>query len=102
MGTPKRKANLDNNRKVIGSDNYVSTVLSKNLDTNNSSPNEVISDGHLALESRDSQSSASTYSSSLDGSECEVSCSSNLKPHKPLTRQISGKSNHEVIFNYSR
>ncbi|KRT84918.1 hypothetical protein AMK59_419, partial [Oryctes borbonicus] len=66
---------------------------------NNSSPNEGMSDGHAVLENRDSQSSASTYSSSLDGSsECEISSNVNLKPHKPLTRQLSGKSTHELTL----
>lgn len=98
LETPKRKSSLD--KKVIGSDNYVSTVLSKSLDVNSSSPNEIVSDGHAILENRDSQSSASTYSSSLDGnSEYETNNNVNLKPHKPLTRQLSGKSTHEVIIS---
>lgn len=100
MEMPKRKPTPESSRKTIDSDNYVSTVLSKSLDTNNSSPCEIVTESHLVLENRDSQSSASTYTSSLDGSEMEVvSSNASLKPHKPLTRQSSGKSTHEVSID---
>ncbi|XP_044264975.1 E3 ubiquitin-protein ligase HECW2 isoform X2 [Tribolium madens] len=84
LSTCKIKAAfLENGKKLIGSDNYITTVLSKNLDTN-SSPK---ANAHLNLESKDSQSSLSTQSSSsLDGDTTNPELA--LKPHKPLTRQL--------------
>lgn len=77
---------IENGRRLIGSDNYVTTVLSKNLDieNRNSSP-------HAPLEGKDSQSSVSTYSSSSLEAVDNEACSSHLllKPHKPLARQVS-------------
>lgn len=86
--THKLKASLlENSRKLIGSDNYITTVLSKNIDPI-SSPQI---NAHLTLESKDSQSSISTQSSSsgdvVDGNQ-ESSSSQEIKPHKPLTRQM--------------
>ncbi|XP_063926107.1 E3 ubiquitin-protein ligase HECW2 isoform X2 [Zophobas morio] len=85
LSTHKIKAAfLENGKKLIGSDNYITTVLSKNLDTI-SSP---IANAHLNLEPKDSQSSQSTQSSSsLDAVDGEPSSDLPLKPHKPLTRQ---------------
>ncbi|CAH1374846.1 E3 ubiquitin-protein ligase HECW2 isoform X3 [Tenebrio molitor] len=81
LSTNKIKAAfLENGKKLIGSDNYITTVLSKNTI---SSP---IANAHLALEPKDSQSSLSTQSCSsaeaVDGEGSDLA----LKPHKPLTR----------------
>jgi hypothetical protein len=81
LSTNKIKAAfLENGKKLIGSDNYITTVLSKNTI---SSP---IANAHLALEPKDSQSSLSTQSCSsaeaVDGERSDLA----LKPHKPLTR----------------
>lgn len=89
----KMKAALkENGRRLIGSDNYITTVLSKNLnlEQTNSSPFKE-NNAHPSLEAKDSQSSLSTHSSSslecMDSSE--PSSHLLLKPHKPLTRQLS-------------
>lgn len=83
---------IENGRRLIGSDNYVTTVLSKNLDLErrNSSP-------HAPLEGKDSQSSMSTYSSSSVETVDHDPSSSHLllKPHKPLARQISPSRKNE-------
>ncbi|CAH0555226.1 unnamed protein product [Brassicogethes aeneus] len=63
-------------KKQIGSDNYITTIVCKNADS--------ISSPHPSLESRDSLGSISTQSSS---SIDEITESLTLKPHKPLKRQ---------------
>ncbi|XP_049823144.1 E3 ubiquitin-protein ligase HECW2-like isoform X2 [Aethina tumida] len=76
--THKIKAAFLDNSKKIGSDNYVTTVLSKA---------DAQFPPHLPLENKDSQSSISTQSSSsADVVDGEVNESLTLKPHKPLTR----------------
>lgn len=88
-----KAALIENGRRLIGSDNYVTTVLSKNLDLEkrNSSPL------HVPLEGKDSQSSISTYSSSSIEAVDRDPGSSHLllKPHKPLARQISPSRKNE-------
>ncbi|KAJ8971375.1 hypothetical protein NQ317_019253 [Molorchus minor] len=85
--TPSHKmkvALIENGKKLIGCDNYITTVLSKskNLD---SSPQ---ANAHIALENRDSHSSISTQSSgSADVADGDISSDLANKPHKPLTRQ---------------
>lgn len=74
-----KAAFLENGKKLIGSDNYITTVLSKN-----SSPT---TNAHVNLEPKDSQSSISTQSSSEVENETFTS-DLTLKPHKPLTRQL--------------
>lgn len=87
-----KAALIENGRRLIGSDNYVTTVLSKNLDLEirNSSP-------HAPLEGKDSQTSISTYSSSSVETMDNDPGSSHLllKPHKPLARQISPSRKNE-------
>lgn len=87
-----KAALIENGKRLIGSDNYVTTVLSKNLDLErrNSSP-------HAPLEGKDSQSSISTYSSSSLETVDHNPGSSHLllKPHKPLARQISPSRKNE-------
>ncbi|RZB39160.1 E3 ubiquitin-protein ligase HECW2 [Asbolus verrucosus] len=79
-----KAAFLENGKKLIGSDNYITTVLSKNLDTI-SSP---LANAHLSVEPKDSQSSTQS-SSSVDIVDGEINSDLSLKPHKPLTRQGS-------------
>lgn len=101
--THKMKAALkENGRRLIGSDNYITTVLTKNINleqTTNSSPAKENSAAHPALEAKDSHSSLSTRSSSsdcaeecADGSETG-SCHLHVKSHRPLTRQLSPLKN---------
>lgn len=91
--TPTHKmktALMENGKKLIGSDNYVTTFLSKNLELErrNSSPSKEVA--HQILEAKDSQSSISTYSSSsMEGLDQECSSHLMLKPHKPLVRHAS-------------
>lgn len=96
LSTNKIKAAfLENGKKLIGSDNYITTVLSKNLDPN-SSP--ISNNAHLSLKSQNSHSSLSTQSSSsldaVDGSEVS---DLSLKPHKPLSRQIPEGESHTPL-----
>lgn len=89
-----KAALIENGRRLIGSDNYVTTVLSKNLDLErrNSSPQ------HAPVEGKDSQSSISAYSSSSVETVDQEPGSSHLlllKPHKPLARQISPSRKNE-------
>ncbi|KAJ8920280.1 hypothetical protein NQ315_011941 [Exocentrus adspersus] len=97
--TPSHKmkaALLENGKKLIGCDNYITTVLSKTKNLDSSSPQ---TNAHLALESRDSQSSVSTQSSgSVDVVDGVAMDDSDLasKPHKPLTRQIPEGDGAEV------
>lgn len=92
--TPSHKvkaALIENGKRLIGSDNYITTFIGKKLDVErrNSSPLKDIA--HPMLEPKGSQSSMSTHSSSsLEGLDSnETSSHIMLKPHKPLTRQIS-------------
>lgn len=95
--TPSHKmkaALLENGKKLIGCDNYITTVLSKTKVLDNSSPQ---TNAHLALENRDSQSSVSTQSSgSADVVDGEVNNDLANKPHKPLTRQVPDGEATEV------
>lgn len=88
-----KAALIENGRRLIGSDNYVTTVLTKHLDLErrNSSPQ------HAPLEGKDSQSSISAYSSSSVENVDHDPGSSHLllKPHKPLARQISPSRKNE-------
>ncbi|XP_028136610.1 E3 ubiquitin-protein ligase HECW2 isoform X3 [Diabrotica virgifera virgifera] len=95
--TQKMKAALmENGKKLIGCDNYISTVLSKSKDIDSSPPNT-----HLPIEKKDSQSSVSTQSSGstsgsntsngpvcLIGSLDVVDGELASKPHKPLARLV--------------
>lgn len=92
-----KTALLENSRTLIGSDNYITTVLMKNLDLDNTiiaSPCKKQSNitTHTSLETKESQSSVSTLSSSslevTDDTKPEIV----VKPHKPLTRQISNSN----------
>ncbi|KAL1501804.1 hypothetical protein ABEB36_007061 [Hypothenemus hampei] len=65
--------------KIIGCDNYITTILTKNLE---SSP-RVLED-HLD----------STASSEVE--DCDSSASDNIKPHKPLTRLGSLQKPQEI------
>ncbi|CAG9833346.1 unnamed protein product [Diabrotica balteata] len=91
-----KAALMENGKKLIGCDNYISTVLSKSKDIDSSPPNT-----HLPIEKRDSQSSVSTQSSGstsgsntsngpvcLIGSLDVVDGELASKPHKPLARVI--------------
>uniref|UniRef100_A0A1Y1ML87 HECT-type E3 ubiquitin transferase n=1 Tax=Photinus pyralis TaxID=7054 RepID=A0A1Y1ML87_PHOPY len=81
-----KSALLDNSK--IGSDNYITTTLMKNLDLDNASPCKEQVTPHTSLENKESQSSISTYStSSLDSVENDTK--TQVKPHKPLIRQTS-------------
>lgn len=88
-----KAALIENGRRLIGSDNYVTTVLSKNLDLERSNSSPL----HAPLEGKDSQSSISTYSSSSVETVDHDPGSSHLllKPHKPLARQISPSRKNE-------
>ncbi|XP_066248199.1 E3 ubiquitin-protein ligase HECW2 isoform X2 [Euwallacea similis] len=77
---------VDPTEKLIGCDNYLTTVLSKSLE---SSP----ANAHNVLESKDSHSSTQSAQSSsasndeVDGVlECESDSNLASKPHKPLIR----------------
>ncbi|XP_076251823.1 hecw ubiquitin protein ligase isoform X5 [Rhynchophorus ferrugineus] len=74
---------VESSNKLIGSDNYITTVLSKSLE---SSP----VNAHKLLENKDSYSSTqSTQSStSTDAPDGNSECDNDLtnKPHKPLAR----------------
>ncbi|XP_022917427.1 E3 ubiquitin-protein ligase HECW2 isoform X2 [Onthophagus taurus] len=74
-------------KKLVVNDNYISTVLTKSLDKAHPS----IECQHQQLEARGSQSSISTYSSSMEGSEAETAIDLTNKVHKPLSRQLSDK-----------
>ncbi|XP_023018886.2 LOW QUALITY PROTEIN: hecw ubiquitin protein ligase [Leptinotarsa decemlineata] len=83
--TPSHKmkaALIENGKKLIGCDNYITTVLSKNSSPQNNA--------HSLLENKDSQSSTiSTQSSgSADMVDGEVNSDLAGKPHKPLTRVV--------------
>ncbi|XP_018572832.1 E3 ubiquitin-protein ligase HECW2 isoform X2 [Anoplophora glabripennis] len=95
--TPSHKmkaALLENGKKLIGCDNYITTVLSKTKILDNSSPQ---TNAHIALENKDSQSSVSTQSSgSADVVDGEVNSDLANKPHKPLSRQIPDGEGTEV------
>ncbi|CAH1999846.1 unnamed protein product [Acanthoscelides obtectus] len=83
--TPTHKlkaAFAENGKKLIGCDNYITTVLSKN-----SSPQLPLQHHHILLEKKDSQSSSHS-SSSTDAVDGCFSSESLAKPHKPLTRQV--------------
>ncbi|XP_056635236.1 E3 ubiquitin-protein ligase HECW2-like isoform X2 [Diorhabda sublineata] len=106
----KVKAGLiENGTKLIGCDNYISTVLSKNRDIESSPPNT-----HLPIEKKDSQSSVSTQSSGstsgsngstcLNGSIEAVEGNTNTelanKPHKPLSRLLQEvEAGHAEVFH---
>lgn len=72
-------------KKTIGSDNYITTILPKNLTT--SSPCK-------SIESKCSHSSISNCSStsSEDATPGVTDASAAVKPHKPLSRQLSNAS----------
>lgn len=91
LSTPSHKPK--NSNRHIGSDNYITTILTKSPEFSNlSSPlkEQFNFNAHLTLESKESQSSISTNSgSSLECLDSEIKPSLALKPHKPLTRQLS-------------
>ncbi|XP_060527932.1 E3 ubiquitin-protein ligase HECW2 isoform X2 [Cylas formicarius] len=93
----KLKASLaENGKKLIGCDNYIRTVLSKNLE---SSP----INAHQSLESNNSSSTQSS-GSSTDVVDGEINSDLASKPHKPLTRQGSFRkheSNGEAIGTHT-
>ncbi|CAH1185539.1 unnamed protein product [Phyllotreta striolata] len=82
-----KAALIENGKKLIGCDNYISTVLSKSKDVESSPQNT-----HLGIEKMDSQSSVSTQSSGsgsgsvdiVDGAEIPSDLCN--KPHRPLAR----------------
>ncbi|KAK5644353.1 hypothetical protein RI129_005653 [Pyrocoelia pectoralis] len=91
-----KTALLENSKAIIGSDNYITTTLMKNLDLENASPCKEQITPHASLENKESQSSISTYStSSLDSVENDTKTSIQIKPHKPLIRQTSNSKNCE-------
>ncbi|KAF5303477.1 hypothetical protein FQA39_LY09940 [Lamprigera yunnana] len=86
MSHKLKNALLENSKTLIGSDNYITTTLMKNLDLQSSCKEQA----HISLESKESQSSTSTYStSSLDNVDVDTKTDVGVKPHKPLVRQIS-------------
>ncbi|CAH1115246.1 unnamed protein product [Psylliodes chrysocephalus] len=85
-----KAALIENGKKLIGCDNYISTVLSKSKDLESSPQNT-----HLGIEKKDSQSSVSTQSScsgsgsgscSTDMVDGDTNIDLSSKPHRPLTR----------------
>ncbi|KAG5882725.1 hypothetical protein JTB14_020568 [Gonioctena quinquepunctata] len=85
--TPSHKmkaALVENGKKLIGCDNYITTVLSKNSSPQNNA--------HPQLESKDSQSSTMSTQSSdsaaeaVDAVDGSVGSDFAVKPHKPLSR----------------
>ncbi|KAJ8946936.1 hypothetical protein NQ314_008735 [Rhamnusium bicolor] len=100
MSTPCHKmkaALIENGKKLIGCDNYITTVLSKSKILDSSSPH---ANAHLTVENKDSQSSISTQSSgSVDVVDGDINSDLTNKPHKPLSRQ---KPEAEIIFNIAK
>ncbi|KAK4875088.1 hypothetical protein RN001_011510 [Aquatica leii] len=83
---------VDNSKTpLIGSDNYITTTLMKNLDLQSSCKEQA----HNSVKTQESQSSTSTYStSSLESVTDVLNTKTNLivKPHKPLLRQTSNSN----------
>lgn len=97
FATPLHKSK--NSAKSIGSDNYITTLSPNKSEVGGlSSPvrEQLCTPDFLRLESKDSQSSVSTQSSSsLEYSEKSYE-TNNVKPHKPLARQTSNNEQEGV------
>lgn len=85
--------------KAIGSDNYITTVLPKNVLRNTSSPvlNESKCSHHSSLSNCSSTSTSTSISSGSEEQFPGVPEATDLKPHKPLSRQLSNASANAVV-----
>lgn len=87
-------------KKLIGSDNYITTVFSKAVNVSNSSPTKEMPSKCEVLEGKNSHSSISACSSSsLESSELTTNSNLTLKPHKPLCRQLSNSKAQNDLAN---